>query len=184
MRIDWFDPSKKMNKAENPRPNIELIRASPEQRQVLANLLELYSHDFCDFVDLEIGPDGRFGYKHLDIYWTEPQRHPFLIYVESRLAGFVLIDGLPRGSPGMIVWDVAEFFVLRGLRRKSIGTEVAHRLWKGFPGRWEVRVIITNEPAHRFWKRAIESFVGHEMVATHVKQGGKDRHLFAFESRT
>jgi predicted acetyltransferase len=173
----------KMNKSENPRPKVELIRASLEQKPVVANLLELYSHDFCEYVDLEIGLDGRYGYKDLDTYWTEPQRHPFLIYVESRLAGFALIDGIQRDSPATVVWDVAEFFVRRGYRRKSIGTEAAHQLWKSFPGRWEVRVIMTNEPAHRFWQRAIESFAGHAVAATRVEQGGKNRYLFAFESR-
>jgi predicted acetyltransferase len=172
-----------MNSAENLTAKIEVLPASLEQKPILRNLLELYSHDFCDYVDLEIGPDGRYGYKDLDIYWTEPQRHPFLVWVESRLAGFVFVDRLERGSPALIVWDVAEFFVLRGYRRKSIGTEVAHRLWKVFPGRWEVRVIITNEPAHRFWQRAVESFVGHEVVPTRVTQGGKDRYRFAFDTR-
>ncbi len=173
----------KMNEPEKPRPNIEIIPASVEQKAILANLLELYMYDFCEFVDLEIGPDGRFGYSDLDIYWTEPARHPFLVYVDTRLAGFTLIDGLPRGAPGVTVWDVAEFFILRRYRRTGIGTQVAHQVWKRFPGRWEVRVIVSNEPAYRFWGRAIKSFAGQEIVATRVKQGGRDRHLFSFESR-
>jgi predicted acetyltransferase len=173
----------KVNEAEKLRPNIEIIPASLDQKLILANLLELYSHDFCDFVELEIGPDGRFGYKDLDIYWTEPARHPLLVYVDNRLAGFALIDGLARGSPDEIVWDVAEFFVLRGYRRRSVGTEVAHQVWKRFPGRWEVRVIVSNEPAYGFWRHAIESFARHEILATRVTQGGKERYLFSFESR-
>jgi predicted acetyltransferase len=172
-----------MNETEKLRPNIEIIHASLEQKPILANLLELYSHDFCEFVDLEIGLDGRFGYSHLDIYWTEPARRPLLVYVDNKLAGFVLIDGLPRGSPDVMVWDVAEFFILRGFRRRGIGTEAAHHVWKRFPGRWEVRVIVSNEPAYRFWHRAIKSFTGQETHATRVKQGGRDRHLFSFESR-
>jgi len=161
---------------------IEIVPASLEQKPVLANLLELYEHDFCEFVELEIGPDGRFGYRDLDIYWTEPARHPLLVYVDTRLAGFALIDGLPRGSPDVMVWDVAEFFILRGYRRTGIGTEVAHQLWKRFPGRWQVRVIVSNRPAYRFWHHAIKSFAGREIGATRVKQGGRERHLFSFES--
>ena len=130
----------KMNEPEKLRPNIEIIPASLEQKATLANLLELYSHDFSEFVDLEIGPDGRFGYSDLDIYWTEPERHPLLVYVDTRLAGFALIDGLQRGSSDGMVWDVAEFFILRRYRRTGIGTEVARQVWKRFPGRWQVRV--------------------------------------------
>lgn len=171
-----------MNEPEKLRPNIEIIPASLEQKPILANLLELYTYDFCEFVDLEIGPDGRFGYRDLDIYWTEPARHPLLVYVDSRLAGFALIDGLPRESPDVLVWDVAEFFILRGYRRAGIGTQVAHQVWKRFPGRWQVRVIVSNEPAYRFWHHAIKSFAGQEIGATRVKQGGRERHLFSFES--
>ena len=123
-----------MNQSEKPQPNIEIIPASLEQKATLANLFELYSYDFCEFVDLEIGPDGRFRDVDLDIYWTEPARYPLLVYVDTRLAGFALIDGLPRGSPDAMVWDVAEFFILRGYRRAGIGTEVAHQVWRRFPG--------------------------------------------------
>ena len=77
-----------MNEPEKPRPNIEIIPASLEQKPILANLLELYMYDFGEFVDLEIGTDGRFGYGDLDIYWTEPARHPFLVYVDSQACGF------------------------------------------------------------------------------------------------
>jgi predicted acetyltransferase len=173
----------KMNEPEKLRPKIEIIPASPEQKATLANLFELYAYDFSEFVDLEIGPDGRFRDGDLDIYWTEPARYPLLVYVDSGLAGFALIDGLPRESADVTVWDVAEFFILRGYRRAGIGTEVTHQVWRRFPGRWQVRVIVSNEPAYRFWHEAIKSFVGQEIVATRVTQGGRDRHLFSFESR-
>jgi predicted acetyltransferase len=168
---------------DSPPPTIQIRPASVAEKAVLENLLELYMYDFSEFVDLEIGPDGRFGYGDLDIYWTEPERYPLLVYSDTRLAGFALIDGLPRGSPDVIVWDVAEFFILRGCRRAGIGTEVAHRVWKRFPGRWQVRVIVSNQPAYRFWHQAIKSFAGQEIGATRVRQGGRDRFLFSFESR-
>jgi hypothetical protein len=78
-----------------PSVQIEVIPATSEQRPILANLLELYAHDFSEFYDLELGADGRFGYKHLPRYWRDPDRHPFLIKVDGRLAGFVLAK---RGS--------------------------------------------------------------------------------------
>lgn len=167
---------------EPEKPNIEIIPASLQQKAILANLLELYMYDFCEFVDLEIGTDGRFGYGDLDIYWTEPARHPLLVYVDTRLAGFALIDGLPERSPDGMVWDVAEFFVLRGYRRTGIGTQIAHRIWKRFPGPWQVRVLVSNQPAYRFWHSAIKSFAGQEIGAKRVSEGGRDRYVFSFES--
>jgi len=181
MGIDWFDPSTQMNPSENVRPKIELIRASLAQKQILANLLELYSHDFCEFTDLEIGLDGRFGYGELDLYWTDPDRRPFLLYVDNRLAGFALIKTFHRGDAS--VWDMTEFFILRGYRGRAIGTEIAHQVWKRFPGCWEVRVMATNAPAYRFWQRAIKSFAcDSEISETRFHHGGKDWRRFSFGS--
>jgi len=59
--------------------HIEVIPAVPEHAPILANLLELYLHDFSEFRRLEIGDDGRFAYPPLALYWPDPDRHPFLV---------------------------------------------------------------------------------------------------------
>jgi predicted acetyltransferase len=132
---------------------IEVIAASPDQAPILANLLELYAHDFSEFLDLQIGEDGRFGYSSLPLYWTDPDRHPFLIRLDGQWAGLVLVKK-------DLVWDMAEFFILRGCRRRGIGTQVAHDIWRRFPGAWEVRVLHENTAGQRFWPGAIAAFVG------------------------
>jgi hypothetical protein len=45
--------------AQKPFAHIEVIPAAPEQAPILANLLELYAHDFSEFHDVVIGADGR-----------------------------------------------------------------------------------------------------------------------------
>ena len=107
----------------------------------MANLLELYLHDFSEFVPSDIGEDGHFGYPYLAAYWQERERFPFLIRVETALAGFALVrqGSLLSGAPD--VMDMAEFFVLRRWRRRGIGRTAAHALFQHFPGRWEVRVL-------------------------------------------
>ena len=51
--------------AEELSPELEVISATAEQQTTLANLLELYAHDFSEFHHLEIGASGRFGYPSL-----------------------------------------------------------------------------------------------------------------------
>ena len=46
---------------------LELIRAGAEHQYALGNLLELYIHDFSELVPLDVGDDGRFGYKSLPL---------------------------------------------------------------------------------------------------------------------
>src|SRR5579863_2408117 len=120
-------------------PQLQIIPAEREQEPILANLLELYAHDFSEFLDLELGEDGRFSYSELPLYWSEPEGHPFLIRIDGNLAGLVLVK---KGEGG--VWDMAEFFVVRGWRRCGMGTQAAHEVWERFPGMWEVRVVQAN----------------------------------------
>jgi predicted acetyltransferase len=132
-----------IKRAERPSAHIEAIPARPEQEPILANLLELYAHDFREFLDLELGDDGRFGYSCLPLYWSEPGRHPFLVWVEGRLAGMVLVKRGSEVSGNEAVWDMAEFFVLRGYRRRGIGTQIAHKVWRRFPRLLDARHLDT-----------------------------------------
>ncbi len=168
--------------ADRPAAHVELIPAQPEDEAVLANLVQLYAHDFSEFYDLEFGADGRFEYKDLPLYWREPDRHPFLITVDGTLAGFVLLKRGPQLSGDKTVWDMAEFFVIRGFRRHGIGTQVAHKIWGQHPGRWEVRVLRVNRAGCGFWEHAIELFVGHTIEPVNVEKGGDDWQVFSFGS--
>ena len=140
---------------KKPFARLEVIRALPEEQPILANLLELYAHDFSEFHDVHIGADGRFGYPRLPLYWSEPDRHPFLVWWDGQLAGFVLVKRGSEISGDKVIWDMAEFFVLRIHRKRGVGTQVAHDVWTRFPGLWEVRVMQSNGSANQFWARAI-----------------------------
>jgi predicted acetyltransferase len=163
--------------------HIELIPAAPDQEPILANLLELYSHDFSEFHEIELGADGRFGYTGLPLYWREPDRRPFLVRVDGELAGFVLVKKGSEVSGDETVWDMAEFFVVRRYRRRGIGTCVAHQVWREIPGRWEVRVMESNQSAYLFWVHAISAFTGETIVSGRVEDRGKLWRIFAFESK-
>jgi predicted acetyltransferase len=172
-----------MTKKIGIAPNaVEVIQAATEEKPILANLLELYAHDFSEFHDVAIGEDGRFGYNSLPLYWSEPHRYPFLVRSDGQLAGLVLVKKGSEVSGNQAVWDMAEFFVIRGYRRRGIGTQVARELWMRFPGTWEVRVMQSNISACRFWERAISRFVGRTIQPVGIEKGGECWNLFSFES--
>ena len=52
-----------------PTSRIRVVPATRDQEPILANLLELYIHDFSEILPIELGQDGRFGYKNLSEYW-------------------------------------------------------------------------------------------------------------------
>ena len=166
----------------NPRNGIELMPAAPEQEPILANLLELYAHDFSEFHDKAIGEDGRFGYNSLPLYWAKPHRYPFLVRAGGQLAGLALVKKGSEVTGIQGVWDMAEFFVLRRYRRRGIGTQIAREVWVRFPGPWEVRVMQSNVSACRFWERAISGFVGKTIQPVTIDKSAERWNLFSFES--
>ena len=143
-------------------PGVVLEAATPTDTGLLSNLLELYIHDLSEvFPGIELGDDGRFGYDGLARYVSEPERRfAFFVKCDARVVGFALVT---RGSPATDdpnVFDVAEFFVLRGYRRSGMGRRAAFLLWNRLPGRWIVRVSEGNLGALPFWTRIIAEFTG------------------------
>lgn len=139
-------------------PRVELERAGPERRETLANLFQLYTHDFSEQWAGEgqgdLGEDGRFApYPYLDSYWTEGDREPLLIRAGGKLAGFALVNafahsGLPTD------FSMAEFFVARKYRRAGVGLAAAAEIIRARPGQWEIAVARKNVAAQPFWRRA------------------------------
>ena len=166
--------------AERSWPRLEVVPALPDQQPILANLLELYIHDFSEFCKLELGPDGRFGYPNLPLYWSEPDRRPLLVRMDGELIGFALVKSGSEISGTASVWDMAEFFVRRGYRCRGIGTKIAHEIWRQFPGPWEVRVMQSNRSAHRFWQRAITRFRGKVTHSRRLEKANQSWRIFSF----
>ena len=168
--------------ARSPIANIEVVPAAPGQQPVVANLLELYAHDFSQFHGLEIGEDGRFGYPNLQLYWSDTNRHPFLVKLGGKLAGLIFVRRGSQVSGDGNVWDMAEFFVLRGYRRLGIGTQMAHEVWRRFHGHWEIRVMQANGSACQFWEHAVTAFACDAVHATLFEKNGEGWRLFSFDS--
>ena len=139
--------------------SVTLQRATADAAPLLSNLLELYIHDLSEIFPVELGPDGRFGYERLPLYWSEPDtRFAFLIRSGARVAGFIFVT---RGSPATdnpADLDVAEFFVLRGHRRSGVGREAAFALWRSLPGHWVVRVSEANRAGLPFWRDVVRAY--------------------------
>jgi hypothetical protein len=70
---------------------LELIRAGAEHQSALGNLLELYIHDFSELIPIDVGDDGRYGYKSLPLFWSDNSRLPLLARLDGKLVGFVLV---------------------------------------------------------------------------------------------
>jgi predicted acetyltransferase len=163
--------------AETP---VVLERIDRASAPVLGQLLELYAHDFSEFVPLAPKESGRFDLPFY-AWWEKADHFPFFIRHRDRLAGFALVRRGSRVTASSDVMDVAEFFVLRGARRLGVGSRAAHAVFRLFPGPWEVRVRKANGPALAFWTRVVERW--HERAATSgsFSSDGVDWNVFRIE---
>lgn len=130
------------------------------ERSILDNLAQLYCHDWSELTPLEAGPDGRFDALVLAPYWLDDWRHPLLVRVDGKVAGFALIAARSRLTGRAGVFDMAEFFIMRGYRRRGVGLTAACAAFERFRGPWEVRQRVENPTATAFWRRTIGEFTG------------------------
>jgi predicted acetyltransferase len=162
---------------------LELIRAGTEHQSALGNLLELYMHDFSDLVPIDVGDDGRYGYKNLPLFWSDNSRLPFLARLDGKIVGFALVTQSSEPSGDGEAWDMAEFFVLRRYRHRGIGIQLAEKVWLHCPGRWQIRVMEKNVLARKFWESSIARFTGQPAQSKNFVTEGVAWHRFSLDSR-
>ena len=140
-------------------PDIEITVARTDERELIANLLQLYTHDFSEFwagtPDGDLDDDGRFeAYRPLDLYWREAGRIPLLFRIDGRPIGFAMLNDVSHS--GLPVYrNMAEFFIVRKHRRGGVGTEAARAVFSLYPGVWETAVMRKNLGALAFWRRVV-----------------------------
>lgn len=145
-----------------------------ENASVLNNLFELYAYEFSEQLPLQIKASGRFEITPGDAWWTREDHFGYLIKAGIELAGFALFRTGSRVTGMPDVMDVAEFFVLRGIRRRGIGMSAVHALFSTFPRTWEIRVRRTNVAALEFWSRAVEGWVRQRVASSPLRIDGVD----------
>jgi predicted acetyltransferase len=144
--------------------NISVSPAQIAERHILRNLLELYQYDFSEFDGSDTGSSGLYDYPHLDDYWVEPERTPFLVRVNGQLAGFALVTRYNYLTGLNDAWILAEFFVMRKYRHQGVGEFVASHIFNQFQGEWQVAQIPENVAAIAFWRKVIARFTNNTFI--------------------
>jgi predicted acetyltransferase len=139
-------------------PTISLSPAAKAETAALENLVQLYVYDWSELRPLDVAGDGRFHDLSVDAYFEDDWRHPLLLRVDGRLAGFALVSERSRLTGAAGVFDMAEFFVMRRYRRKGVGLAAATAAFDRFKGPWEIRQQDDNVAATAFWRRAIDRY--------------------------
>mgnify|MGYP000170673869 CR=1 FL=1 len=138
---------------------VQLVKIKEHERKILENLFSYYIYDMTEYLKWNPDHEGKFSYdpSKFDVYWEQEDHIPYFIYVDSDLAGFVLIRRYPSN---LSTYDVAQFFVLRKYKGQGVGKEALAKVISIFPGKWQIRVLLENFGALSFWKSAVSNIVG------------------------
>ena len=136
----------------------------PEQKSVFMQLMNLYNYDFTEYEDEEISEDGFYDYENYrrittDTYWNDDSWRTFLIRVDKRIAGFVLVHNHCRFIGDNDAHNIDEFFVMKKYRRMGVGRFAAKTVFDMFRGKWEVLQLPSNLRAQMFWKAVISDYM-------------------------
>lgn len=124
---------------------------------MLENLGQLYRHDLSEAYGLLPNADGTYNNRRLDEFraGTDSGYRAWLITAAGALGGFVMTRTAEDGGT-----SIADFFVVRALRRSGVGREAARLVIAEFPGRWRIGFQSYNPGAQRFWSRVAGDAVG------------------------
>lgn len=124
-------------------------------RPVVERLWQLYRHDLSESRDSLPNAEGLFKPGGLPRFFDDSDRCGYLVLCRGVPVGFALVQGL-EVEPKMI----AEFFVVRAVRRQGIGHAIAAEVLRRYPGAWEICFQEVNRGAPAFWRRVVTDVVG------------------------
>ena len=159
-------------------PTLHLMTV--DEKPLLVRLMELYLYEFSQYSGDDVSEFGTYGYAHIDDYWNEEGRFPYLIRVDGKIAGFALICPHCDYRTEKDARCFGEFFVMRKYRGQGVGLKVATRLFDRHRGPWEICYWQNNVPASRFWKKVVERYTNGQYEACGAES---DRQIgFTFEN--
>ena len=158
----------------------ELVRVEEKDKSIIYNLMQLYTYELSFFEDetatFTMLDSGLYVInKYVERYWKDENRHPYILNHNNELLGFVLHRYNEEDMN-----EIAEFFVLNKYRKIGAGTFMASKMFELYKGKWEVRTLIKNERAQKFWRKIIKDFTNNNFEEKLIRENS--RLAFYFEN--
>lgn len=137
--------------------DVFVYEADSNQEEMFRNLMNLQFHDLSEYrSNFEIGYDGRFPWTYDGIFKND-YYYPLLISYKGKIVGNIIFADF-KGKHENVDYQLAELFVLKMYRRKSIGKQSIKMLFDNFKGKYHLDVASKNEPAMKFWNKLISEY--------------------------
>jgi predicted acetyltransferase len=113
-------------------------------------------------------------------YWSKSGVAPFVIYVDSELAGFAVVDDEVIQPESQ--YNMGYFFIARRYRGRGVGKQVANKLFAQFAGIWEIYFYTNNKAASRFWNAVMAKSSARNVAISAQIIDGEPCTLFSFST--
>lgn len=166
-----------------------LYPVTPGDWPMLERLLQDYLQELSVWTGDQPDRDGNFQYPFLTHYRREPDRRVFLVKKgpnptqsgDTPVAGFVMIRDERDPQSGVLVHEIAEFYIRPGYRRTGFGRDCFRELLNRLPGQWQLGVLAGNDVARQFWRQVIADLCGTFEESTPAARSAGQT-LFRFET--
>ena len=131
--------------------SMKIVEASAQDKPLIESLMQSYLREVSVFDGSSPNPDGKFDLgKYFSLYWSEPTRFPYLFLEKEAPVGFALVRQIEDTT-----YSVAEFYIKKEYRGRTLGRRFAQKLFSLHQGRWKVAELEKNVPAQKFWRAVI-----------------------------
>lgn len=137
---------------------LEIVKATINDRDTLMNLLEKYLYEFSQWDQMDVNENGLYGYEYLDCYFEEENRWPYLIMVDGKIAGLVLVNDYPEIPEARTDFCISEFFIMNKYRRQGYGREAVFQILDMHHGTWQLKRHPHNIASVHFWNKVIDEY--------------------------
>ena len=151
----------------------DLVKVEEQDKNIIYNLMQLYTYELSFFEDettnFTMLDSGLYVInKYVERYWQEESRHPYLLKCYNELAGFVLQRFNEQNMN-----EIAEFFVINKYRKIGAGTFMANKMFDLYKGKWEIRTLIKNEKAQKFWRNTIKKYTNNKFEEKYIRNNSR-----------
>ena len=161
--------------------NFELKQIDRQNLNILKNLFQLYIHDISKELSWDCDDDGLFEAYSLSGWLSNKENFGYLVYVEDKLAGFVMVDKefkVLKNEEGN--YNLSEVFILNNYKGKSLASNVVKQVFDMYKGNWECRPVPKSISALTFWGKVFKNNFPYNVTKHEWKE---NRFAFTFSNK-
>ena len=155
-----------------------LVRiAKDTEKELIHRLDQFYLYEFSRFypATYKVADDGLFHDGDYLEFWEHPNKYPYLIFHDSEIAGFALVDDL--GTHFLM----DQFFVMLKFQGTGVAKAAAFDIFDKHRGNWLVESLILNLKSESFWPRIIGIYTSGKFNQA-IQEPRKILHEYSFNS--